>query len=384
MEWIAAAVVPAVSPGLGHWLSASVFPVALRIFAILLAFGLTVFVHEAGHFITARLSGMHVYEFSLGFGRPRLFGFRRKDTDYSIRLWPFLSYVRIAGMEMGEEEHPNGFSTKPRWAQAIVLASGCVMNFLLAVAIFIAMNMVLGKGIPNSTIEQVVAKTPAAVAGLQKGDRLVGVNGLHTTSVEKLREVISGSPGRPITLEVERGTEHLTLTVTPRPDKGYEMKGLRIVPRRIGLIGVLFASRLVHMGFFESIGSGFVQTYSLLQFQLASIGAMITKTVPGAEVMGPVGVVHQLYSQAQQSWINFISMAALLTVGVGFLNLMPLPALDGSRLVVVIYEAILGHSVDKRKENLVHLVGLAVLLSLILFLTYKDILRWVAPGKGGG
>ncbi len=148
----------------------------MDVVAIALVFGLIVFVHEAGHFITARLAGMAVHEFSLGFGRPLLFSFKRGETQYSLRLWPFISYVRIAGMEP-DDEHPQGFDKKPRWARAIVLVAGCVMNFALAVIIFIAIGLIFGKSIEPYTIAGVMPDSPAAAVGFQKGDHIVGLKG---------------------------------------------------------------------------------------------------------------------------------------------------------------------------------------------------------------
>ena len=362
-------------PGLlGHF-----GPVLLRWVAIALAFGMTVFVHELGHFLTARATGMAVYEFSLGFGRPLLFWFKRGDTQYSFRLWPFLSYVRIAGMEP-EEDHPQGYDKKPRWAQALVLVTGCLMNFLLAVGIFMVIGLAIGKPVATNAVEKVVEKTPAAQAGLRHGDRLVGVNG-RLLSLDKLREEIQASPKRPITLEVERDSRRFTLPITPLQDEAIDVQGIRIVKRPIGLIGVGFAYRLQRIGVLESISSGFTDTYDVIRLQIAGIVGMVRRQV-SADVMGPVGIVRKLYTESQESWLSFLNLAALLTVGVGFLNLLPIPPLDGSRLVIVAYEALRRKPVDKQKERLLHLVGLAVLLLFVLFITYKDIVRIVKSSGG--
>jgi len=362
-------------PGfLGHF-----GPMLLRWVAIALAFGVTVFVHELGHFLTARATGMAVYEFSLGFGRPLLFWFKRGDTQYSFRLWPFLSYVRIAGMEP-EEDHPQGYDKKPRWAQAIVLVTGCLMNFLLAVGIFMVIGLAFGKPVAVNAVEEVMPKSPAALVGLRHGDRLVGVNG-RTLSLAKLREAIQANPAKQITLEVERDGAHLSISITPKRDLVYDLRGINIIQRPIGLIGIIFATRVQRMGAVESITSGFLDTYDTIRLQIAGLVGMVRRKVP-ADLMGPVGIVQQLYTQAQEGWLRFLHMAALLTVAVGFLNLMPIPPLDGSRLIIVAYEAIRRKPVDKQKERLVHLVGMAVLLLFVLFITYKDIVRIVKSSGG--
>src|SRR5574340_692048 len=183
--------------------------------AVALVFGVAVFVHEGGHFLAARLCGMAVYEFSIGFGRPLLFWRKRGETQYSFRLWPFFSYVRIAGMEPGED-HPQGFDKKNRLAQAFVLALGCIMDFLLGAAILIFIGMVLGQvvGITN-TVEKVMPGSAAAKVGMLRGDRLVGFDGKFGLPLEQVQSAIQSRPGKPLTLEIERAGKRLSLRIVP-------------------------------------------------------------------------------------------------------------------------------------------------------------------------
>ncbi len=345
----------------------------VSIAAIALAFGLIVLVHEAGHFFAARLSGMAVYEFSIGFGRPLLFWFKRGETQYSFRLWPFFSYVRVAGMEPGDD-HPRGFGRKSRLAQAFVLVMGCLMNFLLAVGIYIVMGTVVGLPVPQNSIYEVIPDTPAARAGLLPRDKLVGVEGRVGLSVEKIREAIQERPGKPLELEVERDGQVRTVRITPMTETGFELKGLRVRKVPIGLIGIRFDFTRRHAGIEESIVLGFRQTVGMIQLQAAGLLGMLTREVP-ADVMGPVGVLHTMYGEARSSWSEFLSTFALIAIAIGFLNLLPIPPLDGSRLVIVAIEAIRRRPFDKQKENLVHLIGFGLLLALVIVLTYKDILR---------
>lgn len=379
MDWPIGAVIyaAAVAPPQGYW--SHVWPVALRWTAIAFAFGLVVLVHELGHFLTARLTGMAVHEFSLGFGRPLLFWFKRGKTQYSVRLWPFLSYVRIAGMEP-EEDHPQGYDKRPRWAQAIVLVTGCLMNFALAVGIFMVIGLAFGRPLPVNAVDRIVPDTPAERAGLVPGDRLLGIDG-RELPLARLREAIRNSPSKPLTLEVARDGKRLSIAIIPARETVYDVRGLSIVEVPIGRIGVYFGTQVQRIGVLESIASGFLDTYDIVRLQIAGLLGMVRRQVP-AELMGPVGIVRQLYTDAQENWLRFLNMVALLTVAVGFLNLMPIPPLDGSRLVILAYEVIRRKPVDKRKERLVHLVGLAALMLFILFITYKDIVRIVAGGGG--
>lgn len=344
-----------------------------RIALIALAFGITVFAHEAGHFGAARLAGMAVHEFSIGIGRPLLFSFRRRGTQYSLRLWPFFSYVRVAGMEPGDD-HPQGFHTKSRLVQAWVLVMGCLMNFLLGAVIFMIVGAMIGTVVPNHTIEEVAPDTPAAQAGLVKGDRLIGVEGRVGMSVQEIREAIQGRPGEPMVLEVEREGRRRSIAITPKAETALDIKGIRLVEVQIGRIGILFDSRIERVGVGRSIVMGFVDTYELIRLQIASLVAALTRTMP-LEVVGPVGVAHAMYGQVKMGFVRFLSMCALLTIAIGFLNLMPIPPLDGSRLVIVGLEAVRRKPFDKRKEIVVHLVGFFLLLGVFVLLTYNDIAR---------
>ncbi|MDH4179923.1 MAG: M50 family metallopeptidase [Armatimonadota bacterium] len=351
----------------------------VSIAAITLAFGLIVFFHEAGHFFAARLSGMAVHEFSFGIGRPLLFWLKRGETQYSFRLWPFFSYVRVAGMEPGDE-HPRGFSKKSRLAQAFVLVMGCMMNFVLAVGIYIVMGTVVGLPVPEPRVREVMPDTPAARAGLLPGDELLGVGSKTGLSVDEIREAIQKHPGKPLDLEIEREGEAKTISITPMVEEAYELKGLRIEKVPIGLIGIRFDFTRKQAGVGESIVLGFRETIAIIQLQAAGLVGMFTRQVP-ADVMGPVGVVHTMYGEARSGWAEFLSMFAMIAIAIGFVNLLPIPALDGSRLVIVALEAIRRKPFDKQKESMVHLVGFGLLLALVVVLTYKDILRIVTGGE---
>ena len=351
-----------------------------RIAAIALAFGATVFVHEAGHFLAARLAGMSVREFSIGFGRPLLFWFRRGETQYSFRLWPFFSFVRIAGMEPGDD-HPRGFDKRSRPTQAFVLITGCMMNFLLAVALFVLMGVAIGMPVALNTIKEVIPDTAAAEVGLAPGDRLLGVNGRVGLSVAEIRELIQQHPQKEITLEIERDGVRRSIAITPRTEEALDIQGVKLVKVPIGLIGVQFDTRPERMGMGKSIVAGFTLTYEMILLHIAGFIAVLTRTVR-PEFMGPVGVVHALYREAGVDWLAFLGNCAAITVAVGFVNLLPIPPLDGSRLVITGLEAIRRKPFDKRKEIIVHFIGFALLLLLMVLLTYKDIVRIITAGSG--
>jgi regulator of sigma E protease len=346
-----------------------------RIAAIALAFGATVFVHEAGHFVAARLARMHVYEFSIGFGRPLLFWFRRGETQFSFRLWPFFSYVRVAGMEPGDD-HPQGFHKRSRLAQAFVLVTGCIMNFLLAVAIFILIGSVFGQlKEVTSTVERVMERTPAAEMGIMPGDKLVGTDGERDLTLEEIVKRIRARPEEPIVLEIERDGEPMSIALTPLRVMDWGPDGERNVP--VGRIGVIFEKEVERLPIGVSVVTGFRATRAMIEMLIRHLVELIV-TGKGPKLVGPVGVVSIMYEDAGVDWGSFLFTFAAVTISIGFLNLLPIPPLDGSRLVIVGLEALRRRPFDKQKETVVHLVGFALLLVLLVVLTYKDILRLVS------
>jgi len=350
---------------------------AVHIGAIAMAFGLTIFVHEAGHFIAARLSRMTVHEFSIGFGRPLLFWIRRGGTQYSFRFWPFLSYVRIAGMEPGEDD-PNGFYRKSRAKQALVLGMGSTMNFLLAVAIFVFIGAVLGRPVAStSTVERVLRGTPAESVGLQPGDRLIGLDGDTGLSLAEIQKKIMESPDEPLSLDIDRDGALLSVPVTPRRETIQVLdEDDRVVDKVVGRVGIVFRQRVERLGIGASIVDGFRNTFLMIYLLTSHLFELVQRWQAPA-LIGPVGVVQTMYNEARVSWSAFLFTFAAVTVSIGFLNLLPVPPLDGSRLLIVGLEAIRRKPFDKRKEMWLHLVGYALILALFFVLTYKDILRGI-------
>jgi regulator of sigma E protease len=172
----------------------------------------------------------------------------------------------------------------------------------------------------------------------------------------------------------------LNVSITPEAKPVYDLRGLHLVEVPVGQIGVHFAFVRKRAGLARSVVLGFESTYGMIQLQIAGLIGMVAREIP-TDVMGPVGVVHSMYSEARSSWGDFLTIFAAIAVTVGFINLLPIPPLDGSRLIIVALEAIRRKPFDKRKESLVHLVGLAVILALIVLVTYRDILRITTGGE---
>ncbi len=379
-----------------NWLPGEAILLTIALFALIIVF------HEFGHFIVAKLSGMPVHEFSLGFGRPVLLSFERGETRYCVRPIPIGGFVRIAGMEP-DEDVPNGFDKKPIWSRLGVIASGSGMNFVLAVLLFWIIGMVFGKIVGDSTrLASVLPGTPAAAAGLVPGDTLVYAEPAPVIeagpavspaaaprkkmSTQQLRSVIGSRPDVPVRIVILRHGKYIAFRMSPRSEREvtYERQPggkLQVVMETIGRIGVVFASITTPMGFWESVESGFVSVYVTTAVLIKGLVGMIIGKLP-ADVGGPVGVADLMANAARHGWRQFLFWSALISINVGVINLLPVPALDGSRLVFIAIAGIRRRPIDKRKEAIVHLVGFALLLLLLVLVTLKDIVRLIDKYAG--
>lgn len=340
-----------------------------------LLLGVLIFIHELGHFLAAKAVGIKVHEFSMGLFGPKLYGFRRGETDYTLRLFVFLGgFVRMAGMNPEEPDYNDerGFNRKPVWQRMLVIGAGPFMNFVLALLMFTFIAGALGlpvRGDPAPVIGDVETTGVAVKAGIEPGDRVVSINGQPIASWEQMVARIHGSLGVPLKIELERAGRRWTVEVTPGPNPLDAKKGaIGIMPRYI----------VERLGLSDSLKYGAIQTVGVTAMWFKSIGGMIRREVP-ADVVGPVGIARMVGQAARVGAAQVLFLGALLSVTLGIINLLPLPALDGGRLVFLGFEGVRGKPVDPAKENFVHFIGFAILILLALIITYRDIINWF-PG----
>lgn len=341
----------------------------------ILIFALIIVFHEVGHFLVAKACRIPVHEFSLGFMRPILFQRKWRGTAYSIRAVPLGGFVHIAGMEPGEDD-PNGFDKKSKSARFAVLFAGPFMNFVLAALLFWVVGISYGVGVGvTNTIQHVIPGTPAEHAGLRVGDRLVSVRGV-SGPVDKLRDQIQKSPGKRIWIEVKRKGRAVRIAIVPAAREALETTdhGHRIV--KVGTIGIVFRAKTRPMGLGESLIEGVRTTYLETRMMVALLAETVVGELP-LKVGGPVRIVHEMVEAANVGWVNFLMISAFLSLNIGFVNLLPFPALDGSRLMFLVVEAVRRRPIDKRREAIVHLVGFAILLLVIALLMFQDIVYLV-------
>jgi regulator of sigma E protease len=342
---------------------------ALAILAAVLAVSLLVIVHEAGHFFAARRFGMRVERFSVGFG-PVVAAFRRGETEFAISALPLGGYVRIAGMAAGdavEPGDPRAYANQAAWRRFLVILAGPAMNYLAAVAIAAVLLATVGLRAPDpaARVGVLVPGMPGAEAGLQPGDRIVAVGGTPVETFTDLVGQLRGHPGERILLEIERGEPavRMSIPVTPKDDGG------------VGRVGFSQAQVVVRRGPLAAIAEGVARTNAGAGAQLAAFGGLFSGRQK-AELSGPVGIAQELVRGARQGAEPFLALVWTISIVLAILNLLPWPALDGGRLVFLLWEIVTRRRVNERVESFVHFAGMIALVVLILAVTvFKDFAR---------
>jgi len=336
----------------------------LTLIAFIVVFGTIVFFHELGHFTVAKLAGIRVYEFALGFG-PAFLSKKWGDTKYSIRALPLGGFVKMAGMDEPEEpsdevpdDDQGSFQNKSIGWRLGTIAAGPLMNFVLAIVLFVIYFMLVA--VPP-TIGFVEQGTPGELAGFMPGDSFVTVNGVEATTSEEIIEMIQASANQEMEIVVKRERQLLTIFVTPEESDG------------VGRIGIGIDSK-PRYPFFTSLKAGVVQTKNFTFQLIGDLSRMITGKQK-AEISGPIGIVQIVGETARQGLPNLMILAILLNINLGLLNLLPIPVLDGGWIVILLVEAVRGKPLPAEAKGIAQFIGLALLVLLMLFATFKDVVR---------
>jgi regulator of sigma E protease len=342
---------------------------ALSIVAAILAVSLLIIVHELGHYLAARAVGMRVERFSIGFG-PVLLSFRRGDTLFALSAIPVGGYVSVAGTTAGaavSADDRGAYANKAAWQRFAFVLAGPVMNYLSAILVAWALLGSVGLGVadPAARVGSVVPGMPAAEAGLRPGDRIEAVAGTPVSSWQELVQEVQRHPGEEIPLAVAREDGpggRLELRITPRDVGG------------VGRVGLAPAELTVRTGGLEAIPAAIRLTNANLSAQLAAFANLFTRKQK-AELSGPIGIAQELVRGARAGMERFLKLVWTISVGLAVLNLLPFPALDGSRLLFLGYELVTRRRVNERVEGLIHAGGFVVLLILILAVSFGDVAR---------
>ena len=350
----------------------------VTIISFIFVLGVLILVHEFGHFITAKKIGIRVEEFALGFG-PKLISKKKGETVYSIRAVPLGGFCSMTGefppdddaseeeIEFYEKTKENGrtFDQQLPWQRFLVSIMGPVMNFVLAIVIFVI--IFLGYGIPvnqaNTTeIGQITPQMPAAEAGLQPGDKIVSVNGQDTETWQEMSTLLSQAEDENVNLEVKRGNEIFEVNLQPeynrQLDKAVIGISAKVIRERVGPV--------------TAVIQGFNQTIYSMKLIVVGVVDMI-KARSAEGLGGPVMIANVVGQAARSGFENLLNWMAVISINLGIINLLPLPALDGGRLIFIIIEKIRGKALPPEKEGMVHMIGFALLMILMVFIIYRDI-----------
>lgn len=352
----------------------------LTIVSFIIVLGVLVFIHEFGHYITAKKSGIMVSEFALGFG-PKLIYKKIGETLYSIRAIPLGGFCNMVGEFPADESMPEKerkvyekakkegrlFNQKSAVKRLAVILMGPVMNFMLAALIFILAFAVFG--VPTSTNDQailgeVIPEQPAAEAGLQANDRILAINGQEIDKWQQMAELIRANKAKEITIRYQRADKIDEVKVTPieSEESGY------------GVIGIYPQLIRESVSLTDAFTMGIQQTYQVIKMTILGF-AQIFREGSTEDIGGPIMIASIIGQAARVGILNVLNWTAIISINLGIINLLPFPALDGGRIFFIIVELIRGKAVDPRKESYIHMIGFAILILLMIFIIYNDVMR---------
>lgn len=354
---------------------------------------IVVFFHELGHFLVARLCGVRVLTFSVGFG-PELLGFNdRHGTRWKIAAIPLGGYVKFYGDEnaasvpdqeavssMSPGERRESFFYQSVGRRAAIVAAGPIANFILAIAIFAAVFMFYGKQSTTPRVDTIQPESAAAAAGFQPGDTVLAIDGRKIDSFGDMQRIVSVSAGQPLTVTIERGGVRQDLKATPALR---EIKDNFGNTHRIGVLGISRSMapgdvKFEKAGPVQAVWLGTQETWFVIERTLSYLGGVIVGREAADQLGGPIRIAQVSGQVATAGFVALINLAAILSVSIGLLNLFPVPLLDGGHLLFYAIEAIRGRPLSERAQEFGFRVGLAIVLMLMIFATFNDIIHLAA------
>ena len=343
----------------------------MTLIIFILVLGAIIFVHELGHFIFAKLMGVHVYEFSLGMG-PRLLHKQGKETDYCLRLIPIGGFCSMAGEEVDEESikvpKKKRLQAKKPWQRFLIMFFGPGFNFIFAILLLFFIAMIWGSASYEPIVSSTEKNYPAYVSGIEKGDKIIKINNKKVKTLDDVSiylTIANHKKATNIVIEKNNGQQK-TYKVIP---KKITKKGTTSYKYGIGL------KSEKKYGLVNSLKYTFVKTGSLFKQMWITIESLFTGGIKVTQLSGPVGIYSIVGEQSKAGLASILYLMAFLSINVGFINLLPLPAFDGGHILFIIIEKIKGSPVTPKTENMIHTIGLFLLMALMVYITFNDILR---------
>jgi len=347
------------------------------ILSFIIVLGVLIFFHEFGHFLVARLFGVGVEKFSLGFG-PRLIGKKVGITDYRISAIPLGGYVKMVGeepdAEIDPEDIPFSFTHKHVAKRMLIVAAGPVFNILLAVIIFFGIFFTAGTFVLKPSVGSVKQGSPAFAAGLEKGDLITAINESAINSWDEMAEIINASKGQKIKLAVRRGESTQQFYLAPEQVTTKNIFGEDVQRYIIGITasGETYSKQL---NLFQAFSESMIQTYRVTELMVVIIAKLITGDISTDTLGGPIMIAQMAGDSAKAGIGSLISFIALISVNLAIINLLPIPVLDGGHLLFFSIEAVKGRPVSIKVREIAQQVGLFLLILLMILVFYNDISR---------
>jgi len=351
--------------------------IGISIVSVIILLGVLIFVHELGHFLVAKWSGVGVLKFSLGFG-PRLLGRKIGETEYVLSAIPLGGYVKMLGESEDEEglspdDEKRSFLKQPVFKRIAIVAAGPLFNFLFAI---LAFAVVYAVGVPVSTsMIGVVQEGGAAFeTGVRSGDVITAINDAQVSRWSELASAVGESKGEQLKIRIDRGSRVFDIYVTPQPVKSKNVFGEEIDTYRIG-VGISDETVMEKKGPIGALSAGTQQTWGWTKLTCLGMVKILQGVVSPKELGGPILIAQMAGSQVRKGLVPFIFLMAVLSVNLGVLNLLPVPVLDGGHIAFFLIEAATGRAVTMRWREIAQQVGFFLLILLMIFVFYNDIAR---------
>jgi regulator of sigma E protease len=350
--------------------------VLYAVVSALIGLGILIVIHELGHFLVAKKSGVGVLTFSIGFG-PKLFKRKIGETEYAVSAFPLGGYVKMVGEDPQDEvssvDFHKSFSHQPLAKRVAIVAAGPVSNLLLAVVIFLWTFVTYGVPVSTTQIGGVTQNSPAAAAGLQKGDRVVGVGDQPIEKWEDLSRRIRESQGKPLHLRVMRDRREIEITVSPARSETHNAFGEK---QEVWFIGIASEPAIERGNPLLAVGQAFYKTGEYSVVTLVALFKMVTGDLSPKNLGGPLLIAQLAGQQAREGLASFFFFVAMLSINLGVLNLLPIPVLDGGHLFFFLLEWLLGRPVEVKQRERAQQVGIFILIGVMIYAFYNDIARF--------
>jgi regulator of sigma E protease len=357
--------------------------IPMTLLSFLLVIGPLIFVHELGHYWAGRIFGVKADVFSIGFGREVAGWTDRRGTRWKVGWMPIGGYVKFAGdmnpasvptaewLELPAEERNRTFQAKPLWQRFIIVAAGPIINFIVAIVIFAGFFAVYGEPRTPPVISEVQQRSAAADAGLRVGDRVIGIGGRAVDRFEDIARIVSIRPEEPLAISIVRDGQPATIVVTPHADIERDRFGNEF---RRGLLGIKPTGKvIVPLAGGEVAIAAVRHTGDVVVMMIDTLGQVITGRRSVKELGGPLKIAQYSGQQAAMGWLPFVEFMAMISINLGFINLLPIPLLDGGHLAFYLIEGVRRRPLPPQAQEWAFRSGLALLLSFMIFVTINDL-----------